>query len=268
MNPVGLPLSKAVSLGRYVPGASVVHRLDPRTKILTCTGWLIALAFAEDTTLLSSALVVCFGLAALARLPLRLILGNFQPLAPIVALTVFFNGLMIPGQNLTVLDHVTGFSNEGLAQGLFLGLRILVLVTWVSLLTLTTSPLALAGGVESLLSPFGRMGFPVHEMALTATIALRFIPFLADEAGRIYDAQRARGADFGGSVFTRARKLVPLLVPLFVAAYARADRLAVAMEARAYSGGEGRTRYRRLRLLPTDGLLLLVSGAGLLLLFA
>jgi energy-coupling factor transport system permease protein len=244
-----------------------MHRLDPRAKILALTTWLVALTLTANSLLLVGALCLFIITAKASGLPARLVLGNFKPLMPVLILTLIFNMWLIEGRPIPGFG--TSLSVEGVQRGVYLCLRLSVLVLGTSLLTLTTSPLSLADGIESLLRPLETVRLPVHEMALTVTIALRFIPFLADEADRIYNAQRARGADFGGSLINRARRLVPLLVPLFVSAYARADRLAVAMEARGYAGGLGRTRYRQLRMGATDlaftafGLL---GGAGIILL--
>tara|TARA_Y100000588_G_scaffold7100_3_gene8383 strand:- start:4375 stop:5220 length:846 start_codon:yes stop_codon:yes gene_type:complete len=260
-NLVSLPLSKAITFGRFVPGNSPLHRLDPRAKILTLSLWIIALTLTARSPMLVGALLVFIVAARLGELPIRLLLGNFKPLMPVLLLTLAFNAWLIEGQAIVLAGKPTVLTIEGLERGLFLCLRLSVIVVGTSLLTLTTSPLSLADGLEELLKPLERLKLPVHELALTGTIALRFIPYLTDEAGRIYNAQRARGADFSGSLINRARRLVPLLVPLFVAAYARADRLAVAMEARGYAGGRGRTRYRMLKM---SGLDLTVTMAGLL----
>ncbi len=265
---MSLPLSKSITLGRFVPGESAMHRLDPRAKILAFTLWLIALTLTAGSGWLLTALCLFLAIGRASRLPLSLVLGNFKPLAPVLFLTLIFNAWLVDGRPLSVPAAEIPFTAEGVERGIFLCLRLSVLVLGTSLLTLTTSPLSLADGLEGLLRPFERFRIPVHELALTATIALRFIPFLADEAGRIYNAQRARGADFGGSILNRARRLIPLLVPLFVSAYARADRLAVAMEARGYAGGSGRTRYRELKMGAADVAFTatgVIGGTGLLL---
>lgn len=258
---MSLPLSKSITLGRFVPGDSVMHRLDPRAKILAFTAWLVALTLTAHSLLLAGALGLFVVTAKASGLPARMVTGNFKPLMPVLILTLVFNAWLVEGRPIPMPGVETAITVEGLERGVYLCLRLSVLVLGTSLLTLTTSPMSLADGIEGLLRPFERIRLPVHELALTATIALRFIPFLADEAGRIYNAQRSRGADFGGSLVNRARRLIPLLVPLFVSAYARADRLAVAMEARGYTGGTGRTRFRELRMGGSD---LAFTACGLL----
>lgn len=235
-----------ITLGRYVAGTSLVHRLDPRVKILLTAGWLGAL-FAVDRIVAVGCLTsVAVVVGLWSGLAIRLFLGNLRPLLPLVLLTVLLHGLWTQGETTTVLG-IAEISTEGLHRGLFLASRLVAIVIVVAFLTLTTSPLELADGLESLLRPLEQLKVPVHEMALTATIALRFVPILVDEVSRLQNAQLSRGADFGGGPIRRIRSFVPLLVPLFVSAFGRADRLATAMEARCYQGAEGRTRYHELK---------------------
>jgi energy-coupling factor transport system permease protein len=256
----GLPLLKDITLGRFIPGRSVVHKLDPRSKILA-TGCLVIALMAAQSGLAVSVLLLLFVVVAItARLPARLLVGNLKPLLPLILLTFGLNAILTPGRTILELPGGIGhLTDAGIYRGLFLTGRFAGLVLVVSLLTLTTSPLDLADGLEWLLAPFRRIGVPTHELAMTTTIALRFIPILVDEANRLRNAQLARGADFGGGPVRRIRSLFPLLLPLFVSAFGRADRLAVAMEARCYRGEEGRTRYRVLAWQWGDGL---VIGAG------
>lgn len=245
---IGEPL-----IGQYVAGESYVHRLDPRTKLGLLLGYTIVLFALHHWPAYAVMTLSTLLAAAAARVTPASVLGNLRPLAWLFALTVVLNSLAVSGRPLLHLGPLT-ISQEGLLLGLRLGVRLALLVVTASLLTLTTSPIALTDGLESLLRPLGRW-LPVHEIAMMMTVALRFIPTLAEEAERIMKAQMARGADFqrGGPV-RRLRSLLPLLVPLFVSAFRRADELALAMEARGYRGGAGRTRYRELRLRPLDAL--------------
>lgn len=193
------------------------------------------------------------GTLILSRLPASLLMGNLRSFGWLLFFTFFFHALMTPGAvvwYLPVIDQT--ITAEGLQLGGLLAVRLVVVVTAASLMTLTTAPMELTDGLERLASPLRRFGFPAHELALMITIAIRFIPVIAEEAERLRKAQLARGADFSGNPIQRARKLVPLLVPLFLSTFARADRLALAMESRCYCGGEGRTSYRELRFRPGD----------------
>ena len=253
------------SLGQFYPVASLVHDLDPRAKILA-TAVLVAGLFLIDSTMglmfVAAALVA---LVAASRIPVRSFLRLLRPVLFIVALTVTFQ-VLFSREGATVFEW--GFLEVhagGLRLGFFLALRITVLVGVAGVLTATTAPVALADGIEDLLSPLKRLRFPVHEVAMMMTIALRFIPTLGEEAEKIKGAQAARGADFSeGGPLRRARSLLPVLVPLTVGAFRRADALAEAMESRGYRGGEGRTRYRELRFRARDALALSVTVLVLL----
>lgn len=257
------------TLGRFYPVGSPLHELDARAKILS-TGILAVGLFLVDSVagfLLISAAVVL--LVAASRVPPGVFLGFLKPVALIVALTVLFQ-VFFSREGATLLEW--GFlqvHEGGLFRGLFLALRILLLVSTAALLTATTAPVELADGIEDLLSPLKRFRFPAHELAMMITIALRFIPTLHEEAQKITRAQAARGADFSeGGPIRRARAMLPVLVPLTIGAFRRADELAEAMESRGYRGGEGRTRYRELRFRARDALALaaaaLVVVAGVL----
>jgi energy-coupling factor transport system permease protein len=248
------------SLGQFYPVASPVHGLDPRAKIVA-TAVLVAGLFLVDSTVgLLFVAVTLMILVALSRIPIRNFLRLLRPVLFIVALTVAFQ-VFFSREGAIVFEW--GFlevHTGGLWLALFLALRILLLVSAAGLLTATTAPVALADGIEDLLSPLKRVGFPAHEVAMMMTIALRFIPTLGEEAEKIKGAQAARGADFSeGGPLRRARSLVPVLVPLTVGAFRRADELAEAMESRGYRGGEGRTRYRELRFRRKDALALSVT---------
>jgi energy-coupling factor transport system permease protein len=245
-----------IAIGQFIPGHSLAHRLDPRAKILIMLVFITALFLATSLSgwLILTAFIVVAVLAS--QVPTRILARSLRPVLFIIILTVALNLFMTRGVPLFRLGPLVA-TREGLAFGLLLGYRIVLLITFSSLLTLTTSPIALTDGIEALLKPFTRLGVPAHELAMMMSIALRFIPTLLEEADKIMKAQMARGADFeSGSFMQRARSLVPLLVPLFVSAFRRADELAMAMEARCYRGGEGRTRMKQLKAETRDYLAL------------
>jgi energy-coupling factor transport system permease protein len=217
------------------------------------------------SSFISYGLIVLFVASAISitKIPFSYMIKGLKPLRVIILLTVSINLFMTPGEIFYTLGPLN-MTEEGLFQGIFMAVRLIMLVIGTSLLTLTTSPLALTDGIESLLKPFAKIGVPAHELAMMMTIALRFIPTLLEETDKIMKAQMARGADFeSGNVINRAKSLVPLLVPLFISAFRRADDLAMAMEARCYRGGENRTRMKQLRMLAAD--YLSMSAAGLML---
>ncbi|MBS14196.1 MAG: transporter [Gemmatimonadetes bacterium] len=238
-----------ISIGRFLPMDSPLHALDARTKVLCSVGLVASLFWAPASTAWGFALGSLAPVVVGARIPFSYLLGNLRPLAPIVILTVVLNGIYTPGTGVHPSLPLTA---EGLVRGGELGLRLVVIVTVTALLSLTTSPLDLADGIQSMLSPLSRLRIPVHELALTTTIALRLIPLLSDEALRIRTAQLARGASSQGGLTRKLKDLSAILIPLFIAAFGRSERLAEAMAVRGYSGAEGRTRYRMSRLGPKD----------------
>ena len=239
---------KDITLGQYFPGNSPVHRLDPRTKLLllvvyiaalfTASGWiayLVMFAFLSVTIIIS-------------RIPLKSIVKGMKPLVVILVFTGILNVFFTTGEKLLVSFWIIKIYWEGIVRALYMVARILMLITGTFLLTYTTSPIALTDGLESLLSPLKLIRVPVHELAMMMCIALRFIPTLIEETDKIMAAQKARGADFeSGNLLKRVKALVPILVPLFISAFRRADELATAMECRCYQGGEGRTKMKLLR---------------------
>jgi energy-coupling factor transport system permease protein len=247
-------------LGRFYPVASPLHALDPRAKILATTVLVLGLFLVDSIAGFLVVTSAVAGLVAASGIPAGSFLRILRPVAFIVALTVLFQ-VLFSREGATLVEWgPLEVHSGGLRLGLFLGLRILLLVSAAGLLTATTAPVALADGIEDLLSPLKRLRFPAHEVAMMMTIALRFIPTLGEEAEKITKAQAARGADFSeGGPLRRARALVPVLVPLTVGAFRRADELADAMESRGYRGGEGRTRYRELRFRTRDALALAVT---------
>lgn len=241
-----------ITIGQYFPGDSFLHRMDPRAKIVATMIFIIAIFLAETT--LAYTLVGLFTLftVALSRLPRRLVWNSVKPLWIIIVFTMGVHVFTTPGTMIWQYGFLH-ISEEGLRMGSYMAARLVFLIIFSSLLTYTTSPIRLTDGIEHLLNPFRRFGVPAHELAMMMTIALRFIPTLLEETDRIMKAQASRGADFTtGSLVKRAKNMVPLLVPLFISAFRRADELAVAMEARCYRGGENRTRMKELTITSYD----------------
>jgi len=255
---------KDITIGQYFPGGSVVHRLDPRIKIILTFILIVSLFIAGSMPGYGiCALFVVTGLV-LSRVPIKYVFKGLRPLLIILLLTIFVNMFMVEGEVIYSLGPLD-ITREGLTQAAKMASRLVLLVMGASLLTLTTSPIALTDGIEKLLNPFRRLGVPAHELAMMMTIALRFIPTLLDETDKIMKAQMARGADFeSGNLINRAKNLIPLLVPLFISAFRRADELALAMESRCYRGGKGRTRLKVLYMAGRDYLALTLGVAVLL----
>ena len=251
----------ARGVGQFYPVESPLHALDPRAKVLATAVFVVGLFLVDSAAGFLAAGAATAALVALSRVPPRAFLGLLRPVLFIVALTFLFQVLFLrEGPTLFAWGFLQ-VHEEGLWLGLVLAARILILVSAAGLLTATTAPVALADGMEDLLSPLKRLRFPAHEVAMMMTIALRFIPTLGDEAEKISRAQAARGADFdGGGPLRRARAFVPVLVPLTVGAFRRADELAEAMESRGYRGGAGRVRYRELRFRARDAAALLLTA--------
>ncbi len=250
---------KDITLGQYFPGKSPIHRLDPRTKLLSLIVYIIALFVAK--TWLSY--LICFAFLALcifvSKIPLKSIFRGLKPLIFILVFTGILNVFFTSGETVLVDWWIFTITLEGIIRAVYMIVRIMMLVSATFLLTYTTSPIALTDGMESLLSPLKKLHFPVHELAMMMCIALRFIPTLIEETDKIMSAQRSRGADFeSGKLMERVKALIPILVPLFIGAFRRADELATAMECRCYHGGEGRTKMKLLRYKRADMLSFLV----------
>lgn len=236
-----------ITLGQYFPGNSFVHKLDPRTKILATLIYIGAIFLAASPV--SYGVLTAFAalIIGVSRLPVFTVLKSLKPVLIIVLVTMLIHLFTFPGEQIVFTWKFLRITAEGLEMGVKMAARIVLLLLFSSVLTFTTSPIVLTDGIEKLLRPFKAVGVPAHELAMMMTIALRFIPSLLEETDRIMKAQTARGADFeGGGVFQRVRNMLPILVPLFISAFRRADELAVAMEARCYRGGEGRTRMHEL----------------------
>ncbi len=244
---------KDITLGQYFPGNSPIHRLDPRTKLLMLILYIVALFTAAGWG--GYALVFGFLIlaVALSKIPVKSIVSGMKPLVMILVFTGILNLLFTEGEQVLVSFWVITITLEGVLRAALMVSRILLLITGTFLLTYTTSPIALTDGLESLLSPLKKLRLPVHELAMMMCIALRFIPTLIEETDKIMSAQKARGADFeSGKLMQRIKALVPILVPLFISAFRRADELATAMECRCYQGGEGRTKMKLLRFKLLD----------------
>ena len=239
---------KDITLGQFFPGTSVVHRLDPRTKLIALIAYIVVLFSAAGW--LSYGIVFAFLAVsvALSKIPLKAIARGMKPLVVILIFTGLLNLFFTAGETVLVKFWVLTITLEGVTRAIFMVVRILMLISATFLLTYTTSPISLTDGLESLLSPLKKIHLPVHELSMMMCIALRFIPPLIDETDKNKSAQKARGADFeNGKLMERVRALVPVLVPLFISAFRRADELATAMECRCYQGGEGRTKMKLLR---------------------
>lgn len=252
---------KDITLGQYFPGDTVIHRLDPRTKLLMVIIYIVALFLCKWFVSYAVALLFLVTAVALSKIRPKALFKGLKPLLIIIIFTAVLNLFYTDGTVL-VKFWIFQITREGIINAVFLVLRIMLLVMGTFLLTYTTSPIALTDGLESLLSPLKKLHFPVHELAMMMSIALRFIPTLIEETDKIISAQKARGADFEtGNIFRRAKALIPILVPLFVSAFRRADELATAMECRCYHGGKGRTKLKQLRYRRCDVLTLLLGAA-------
>ena len=243
---------KNITIGQYVPADTTVHNLDPRVKIMATFIFIIFLFLVTkfyQFIFVFAYIGVCI---FMARLSLKHLINGLKPVLIIILFTVVLNIFMTQGQIIYKI-WILSITKEGLYMAGFLGLRLMVLIVGASILTLTTSPIALTDGIEKLLNPFKRIGVPAHELAMMMTIALRFIPTLLEETDKIIKAQQARGADFeSGNIVTRSKAMIPILIPLFISSFRRADELALAMESRCYRGGEGRTRMKQLKIKLAD----------------
>ena len=240
---------KDITLGQYFPGNSVVHRLDPRTKLIMLVVYIVALFMA--TGWVSYGLIAAFLVVVvkISTIPPKSIIRGMKPLVMILIFTGVLNLFFTTGEGAPLVDFwIITIYREGLERAIFMVIRILLLISGTFLLTYTTSPISLTDGLEALMNPLKIIKVPVHELSMMMCIALRFIPTLIEETDKIMSAQKARGADFeNGSLMDKARALIPILVPLFISAFRRADELATAMECRCYQGGEGRTKMKLLR---------------------
>ena len=244
---------KDITLGQFFPGSSFIHRLDPRTKLIMLVVYIVALFTASGWVAYGVMFAFLLFCILISRIPVKNLLRGLKPLVFILVFTAILNLFLTDGKTVWLEFWVIKITKEGTFRAIMMLLRILMLVSGTFLLTYTTSPIALTDGLESLLSPLKKLRLPVHELAMMMCISLRFIPTLIEETDKIMSAQKARGADFEtGSLLQRVKALVPILIPLFISAFRRADELATAMECRCYHGGDGRTKMKLLRYTRWD----------------
>lgn len=250
-----------ITIGQHFPGNSVIHRMDPRAKLLLTIAYIVILFVGSNPIGLALSALFLVAAYGVAKIPLKLIGKSLRPILPIILFTAVLNLFFVPGDPIFSWWVIT-VTWQGLYNVLVLSVRIVCLIAGTSLLTYTTSPIVLTDALERLLKPFARLHLPVHELAMMMTIALRFIPTLIEETDKIMSAQKARGAELDtGKLTDRIKALIPVLIPLFISAFRRADELAMAMECRCYHGGEGRTRLRQLHLGGMDFVLVAVCAA-------
>ncbi|MBR6680005.1 MAG: energy-coupling factor transporter transmembrane protein EcfT [Clostridia bacterium] len=262
---------KSIALGQYYPANSVIHRLDPRIKIILAVLYIVASFLCKNIISFAALAISAIVIILLGRIPLKIVLRGLRPIIIILVFTSFINIFWTKGEIALVEWKFINIYLEGIFSAIFIIIRITALIIGTSMfMTYTTTPIELTDALEDLLSPLKALHVPVHEFAMMMTIALRFIPTLVEETDRIMTAQKARGADFSsGGLVQRAKALIPILIPLFVSAFNRAGDLATAMECRCYSGGKGRTRMtvRHIRFVDFIPLILLIAfGAGLIVL--
>ena len=244
---------KDITLGQYFPTDSPAHRLDPRTKLILLVMYVTAVFIVRDIWLFGIVIGFMLFMTAMSRVPLSYVVKAIKPMRLLLPLMFLLNLFMVTSGTVLFSWRFLTITTGGVKQALFIVLRLIALVSGASLLTLTTTPVSLTEGLEKLLSPLKAIKFPAHELAMMMTIALRFIPTLLEEADKIMKAQLARGADLeSGNIFKRAKAMIPILIPLFVNSFRRAEELALAMESRCYHGGEGRTRLRVLKFHMSD----------------
>lgn len=254
--------------GRYVPADSTIHKLDPRSKLLIIFLFVCIIFLANNGITYALIGIYTFSMLGLSRIPFRFLYGGLKPVLWLVLFTLVLQVFFTKEGNLLYELGPIKIYEEGLRQGIFISLRFFFLILMTSLLTLTTTPIEITDGLETLLNPLKKIRFPVHEMALMMSISLRFIPTLMQETDKIMKAQIARGVEFAsGPIKERIKAVIPLLIPLFVSSFKRAEELAIAMEARGYRGGEGRTKYRQLNWKMTDTVHLLILAILTIFLF-
>lgn len=250
-----------ITIGQYYPAPSPVHQLDPRTKILITFIYIISLFFISRLIGYGFVAVILYGAIYVSRVPLRFMLKGLKGIMFILLFTAFLNIFFTEGGKIILEWWIFRITEKGLMTAVMMAVRLVLLIIGSSLLTLTTSPIELTDGIESLLNPFRKIGIPAHEIAMMMSISLRFIPILLEETDKIMKAQMARGADFEtGNIVKRAKAMIPIMVPLFISAFRRAEELAMAMEARCYRGGVGRTRMNQLSYKTGDLYAFIIGG--------
>ncbi|EKF52095.1 energy-coupling factor transporter transmembrane component T family protein [Lactococcus garvieae] len=244
-------------MGRYIPGNSLIHRLDPRSKLLVMFIFVIVIFFAHDWLGYLLLILYTFAGVLLSGISISYFLKGLRPMIGLILFTVIFQMLFTPGEHIIFHVWILKISTESLINALYIFFRFVLIIFMSTVLTLTTPPLTLADGIETGLAPLKKIKVPVHELGLMLSISLRFIPTLMDDTTMIMNAQKARGMDFGeGNLLQKVRSIIPILIPLFVSSFRRAEDLAVAMEARGYQGGDGRSKYRQLKWSKKDFVLL------------
>ncbi len=259
-----------ITIGQHFPGTSLVHRFDPRMKLVLTIVYIVLLFAASNPLGLTLSILFLALMYKVAQIPFKMILKSLKPILPIVVFTAVLNLFFVSGEGdpLVKLGFLTIYA-EGVRYAVLMAVRVMALIAGTSLLTYTTSPIVLTDAIEQLLKPLGRLHFPVHELAMMMSIALRFIPTLIEETDKIMNAQKARGAQLDtGKMLDRVKALVPVLIPLFISAFRRADELAMAMECRCYHGGEGRTRLKQLKFTAEDTRCAVIITAALLVICA
>ena len=242
-----------ITLGQYFPGNSLLHRMDARVKIVLLFFYIVGIFLFDNNWCYLMNTMLALVLVGVSRISPRVVLKAIKPLWWILLLTFIIQLFSVPGEVLMKI-WIFDLTYEGLEKGFFISLRLILLIGVSSLLMFTTSPLMLTDALEALFKPLKKVGFPAHELAMMMTIALRFIPTLMEETDKIMKAQKSRGSHIGeGNLIAKAKSMIPILVPLFISAFRRADELAMAMEARSYRGGEGRTRMKAMRMHKSDG---------------
>lgn len=256
-----------ITLGQYYPGDSILHRLDPRIKILATLAYIILLFIVNEWIGFTACFVFLAAEVALSKVPLSYILRGLKVIFLVILFTFVLNLFMYDGEVLVRIWKLT-ITDQGLKRALFMAGRLILLIISSSILTFTTTPIQLTNGLERLMKPLSKIGVPSHEIAMMMSIALRFIPTLLDETDKIMKAQQARGADFeSGNILHRAKQMIPILVPLFISAFRIAQDMALAMEARCYHGGQGRTSMTEMRFRKRDyitAVILLLFAAGII----
>ncbi|MBR1592256.1 MAG: energy-coupling factor transporter transmembrane protein EcfT [Ruminococcus sp.] len=244
---------KDITIGQYFPSSSIIHRLDPRFKIVITFIYILMLFTGSSVSSLAVGAVYTLMSVLLSGIPVKMFAKSVKPLLPFLLVTAVINLFLVDSGDIYFEWKFIKITEGGIDISVFMVVRIILLITGSSVLTYTTSPITLTDAIERLLSPLKKLKFPVHELAMMMSIALRFIPTLIEETDKIISAQKARGAEIDtGSFTTRAKNMIAILVPLFISSFRRADELATAMECRCYNGGEGRTRLRQLKSSPKD----------------
>ena len=244
---------KDITIGQYFPGHSPVHRMDPRMKLILTIFYIVILFVVSNPFGFIPAVLFLVFAYGVSKIPVKMIAKSIKPILPIIIFTGVLNLLFIDGENVLFAAGPIHITVQGIYTSLKMALRLVLLIAGTSLMTYTTSPISLTDAIEQLLSPLKKVHFPAHELAMMMSIALRFIPTLVEETDKIMSAQKARGADMeSGGLIQRAKALIPVMIPLFISAFRRAEELALAMECRCYHGGEGRTRMKQLRYTGVD----------------